>query len=976
MDKSSIYWSASRRAVCLIGAVLLAAGAMACGDDNGSKKDTNSEPDAADVSTDVDAGSGDDAGADVGGDGGDSDADAQVDTGPPDDDADGVANADDNCPDAANADQADLDRDGVGDVCDHFASIHDPSNPDSFETTAEDEANISNDAPREGEAYELSLPFLVEGNVGAVDNGNSDLDYYSFSVSEPTLLLVQIESRGDTYWPGGVLFGYEARNGNVNRFALGEDTGGTHYREMFLPVPGRYSLVVTDARNMLNSPDVGGDGYDYTVTASAVPMPEPETLDLPAAPVEKDVDRKIHIYEVDAQGLDALTVASTGVPRGDNSITLPMLAVYDPDENRTLSLTSPYQTNQNNAKIEYTTNLGDRDRVWVIEDYWQRFGLNDTILEVNEATVDAEFETFSEPQDERSSELVWMQPGVSVEGTIGPPRTVSSTSLAPDVDYFLATVQPGSLVTFTVEPTDGGALQPDVDLGFLYEQQGSSTFYWMEGGPNLDNPGETATVTAFYDGFQAGEAAIRIRHEPNNNAESPEGGPGFEYTVSMDVTQPTADDLGPLPAVVTGTFDTPGETDFYTFSASAGDRINFRLEENNYFGQLTVYDADTFQPLIQTYSSRDTMIVEEDGDYIVHVAPYNEERDPTYTYELGVEKISATDLGTTPASQSGVVDNAPFPAWFKMTVTPGTAYEATLADVADGTLEGRIRVYAGETMDQLRGGAGPVRWMAPDGVSEVYIEVADAQNRGDAGYTFTLAVDELDSADLTLDTLTTGQLADGASQMIYTFSAPEGAVGASVTTDGSWEPTVALADAADLRTIGGVDAHAGQLFYAESKARDYALFVGASDDTLTGPLDFEVEVTVHEPSAATAETEPNDTLADVQTPLTTPAIISGAFDDASGDTTDVFTLDLVTGQRVWVMSINRNSTDLYNLDPELEIYDPSGTLAETDRDAGEAFFPAIYAFEATADGIWEIRHQLEYGGDTGDYTLYVFTSTP
>ncbi len=37
---------------------------------------------------------------------------------PPDNDGDGVVNADDNCPDSANADQADADGDGVGDVCD------------------------------------------------------------------------------------------------------------------------------------------------------------------------------------------------------------------------------------------------------------------------------------------------------------------------------------------------------------------------------------------------------------------------------------------------------------------------------------------------------------------------------------------------------------------------------------------------------------------------------------------------------------------------------------------------------------------------------------------------------------------------------------------------------------------------------------------------------------------------------------------
>ena len=49
--------------------------------------------------------------------------DMPPDMGPADEDQDGVADADDNCPSDANADQADEDTDGVGDVCDNCPAV-------------------------------------------------------------------------------------------------------------------------------------------------------------------------------------------------------------------------------------------------------------------------------------------------------------------------------------------------------------------------------------------------------------------------------------------------------------------------------------------------------------------------------------------------------------------------------------------------------------------------------------------------------------------------------------------------------------------------------------------------------------------------------------------------------------------------------------------------------------------------------------
>lgn len=52
--------------------------------------------------------------------------DAGIDAPSTDRDGDGVSNPDDNCPDAANADQHDEDTDGVGDVCDLCPAMADP----------------------------------------------------------------------------------------------------------------------------------------------------------------------------------------------------------------------------------------------------------------------------------------------------------------------------------------------------------------------------------------------------------------------------------------------------------------------------------------------------------------------------------------------------------------------------------------------------------------------------------------------------------------------------------------------------------------------------------------------------------------------------------------------------------------------------------------------------------------------------------
>ena len=70
-----------------------------------------------------------------------------------DDDEDGIPNDEDNCPDDANADQADLDGDGIGDVCD----------PD---IDGDEYTNDVDCDDRNGNIYQLLTGFIDGDNDG------------------------------------------------------------------------------------------------------------------------------------------------------------------------------------------------------------------------------------------------------------------------------------------------------------------------------------------------------------------------------------------------------------------------------------------------------------------------------------------------------------------------------------------------------------------------------------------------------------------------------------------------------------------------------------------------------------------------------------------------------------------------------------------------------------------------------------------
>lgn len=566
----------------LIATTLVAA---ACGDDEGSKEPTE-DTGIVDVDAGTDASTADMGGGDM------AQPDMNVDV---DSDEDGILDADDNCPSVANEDQADRDRDGVGDVCDTFPNYWDPANPAELETTVEDETVIPNNSSIQGEAYGLEIPFAVEGFVGPVEGGVGELDFYSFEISEPTAIIIDIEG-SNTFWAGAILFGYDWRNANVQRILLPGDVGLPGDREIWLPVPGKYTIAVSDARNFIASAvDVGGEDLTYKMSVSTIPLPEPESLELPSGVVPLTYENRLRVFEADATGLETLTVDANGVGLDQNSFHFAAFALWDVANERTLSYSAAAQVGDT-GRVKGSTKIKDVSTVWLIEDHVQRFGQASSTITVDTQNVTSDIETAQLPSDERSSELVWLTPGTSLNAEIGAPRASGPTTLVADTDYFPFVLKRGEAFKLTVTPTASSQMLPDIDVGHFADNGGSSIFVRRFESPTPSDAQTPASIRYLVSSLEDGEFGVRIGHGPNAFNSNPVGGAGFGYTVSLEPYEPDVIALGAAPSTQPTVLE-DGTVGVASFEASEGDIMRVEVSGADLFYDAYVLAPDTYEQL-------------------------------------------------------------------------------------------------------------------------------------------------------------------------------------------------------------------------------------------------------------------------------------------------------------------------------------------------------------------------------------------
>jgi hypothetical protein len=642
-DKSPRHWGLA----LLVGLALVGGcqsgssndgGASSSGTEDASSPDTRTAPpDAADPVDDVgtggddadrdgdvsDAGSMRDVGVDtrrdaradvqspdaadggMGRDGGADTSDAGMETGMGDDgDGDGVPDDEDNCPSVPNEDQKDRDRDGIGNACDHYPYVHDPSNPTNLNYQQEDEPN---DSLRSQFNEERDFPILLDGTVGPLERGDGDRDFISFHLDEPSALIVRMEAKTGEMWNGGLLLGYRFRNGNITNLVSGPGNGQDVTRDMYIAAPGDYVFAATDFRNLLpdsQAQDVGGSSrLKYRLSISKVPLPEPTRTGVPAKKIFQS-DGALRTFRIDTQGLSALKVSARGVPlAGPNrALHLPLFALYDPKDDRVLSYILQRQLDSQTRSGTLSTKLADQDEVLLIAGSYRTIGDNRVVYEISETTVPREFETVQQSEDAREGRHVWMQPGAEpVRGTIGPPRASGPRRLSPDVDYYLMNVKPGQKVRVTLKPTAQSAFVPDLRLGNYYIEPGSGdSSFQTRDAPNVvsaEREGQSRTIEFVYDKPMAGEVAIRVRHAPNVGADNPVGGQRYEYELEVETWQPKPIAVQSYPTTKSLALG-PGELGIFEMQVQPGEVVQIEPQAPDgvsFEGETRIYGTSDWE---------------------------------------------------------------------------------------------------------------------------------------------------------------------------------------------------------------------------------------------------------------------------------------------------------------------------------------------------------------------------------------------
>ena len=126
-------------------------------------------------------------------------------------------------------------------------------------------------------------------------------------------------------------------------------------------------------------------------------------------------------------------------------------------------------------------------------------------------------------------------------------------------------------------------------------------------------------------------------------------------------------DFPALPGRITDTLETQTEVHLYRLPVLQGANLDLRIHAPTFLAVMELLDED-LQLITRTYSERLQWIAPSDGEIFVRISPYSGQADADAEYTLGIQELVAMPIGAIPATTNGVLDDLPFPQWYRATV--------------------------------------------------------------------------------------------------------------------------------------------------------------------------------------------------------------------------------------------------------------------------------------------------------------------